>query len=193
VAAAVAAVGASDAELATDASLRAALVDACAAVLLQDASLVLRDFERAFLAEAVELYIKHNVSYAADDKHPYAGQESYPPRPLGRYGVQRALGSIVSARAKLGWSTWGHTAADVRVDAFGPGADAFDGVVENVDIGARVARLLGLDLPAATAALGRPLLSEVDRGAEWGAYASWPPYAVRDVTGHDYVADAPRR
>ena len=64
--------------------------------------------EAALLRESVELYSS-----------------------LGPYAMQRAVGSIVSARAKIGWSTWGHTGVDVPLHATGPGSERFRGSIEN--------------------------------------------------------------
>jgi alkaline phosphatase len=61
-----------------------------------------------------------------------------------------ALGEAVNRRAWLGWSTGWHTAVDVGLWAWGPGSARFRGLVENTDVGRRVAELLGLDLVAAT-------------------------------------------
>jgi alkaline phosphatase len=75
-------------------------------------------------------------------------------RPLRRArqrdDLLEALGETVNQRAWLGWSTGWHTAVDVGLWAWGPGSARFRGLVENTDVGRRVAELLGLDLAAAT-------------------------------------------
>jgi alkaline phosphatase len=66
-------------------------------------------------------------------------------RPLGWM-----VGEVVSRRARVGWTTGGHTAADVGVYAWGPGRERLAGVRENAAVGRVLADLLGLDLGAAT-------------------------------------------
>ena len=66
----------------------------------------------------------------------------------GRLGA--AIGEIVSRRALLGWTSYGHTAVDVNTYAFGPGESAFYGHRDNADVGRIVADLLGIDLDAET-------------------------------------------
>ncbi len=63
------------------------------------------------------------------------------------------LGHIVSRRAGIGWTTGGHTAVDVGLYAWGPGADRLHGVMENDAVGRALADLLGLDLAPITARL----------------------------------------
>lgn len=43
---------------------------------------------------------------------------------------------------QVSWSTSGHTSDDVPLYAFGPGADAFDGKIDNIDLPKTIARLL---------------------------------------------------
>lgn len=67
--------------------------------------------------------------------------------------LEETLGGFESRRAGVGWTTGGHTALDVGLYAFGPGAERFAGVHENTDVGRTIAALLGLDLDAVTARL----------------------------------------
>ncbi len=67
----------------------------------------------------------------------------------------RLLRDLVSVPALVGWTTLGHTAVDVNVYAFGPGADHFRGNHPNDFMGQTVARVLGLDLAPLTAELRR--------------------------------------
>ncbi len=48
--------------------------------------------------------------------------------------LRRAAFSLRDAAAGISWSTGGHTATDVPVFAFGPGADAFAGTQDNTQI-----------------------------------------------------------
>lgn len=120
----------------------------------------MRGFEVDFLREAVELFAAAGARYAL------WGEGS---------SLYRALGAIVSARAKVGWSTFSHTAVDVPLFSYGPGSDRFRGSMDNAEIGARLAALLELDLPAATAAIGTPLGAEEDAAGDMGRYTQWPP------------------
>ncbi len=53
-------------------------------------------------------------------------------------------GDYDEGRATVRWSTDGHSSQWVPLFAFGPGAEAFTGVLENTEIGPRIARLLDL-------------------------------------------------
>lgn len=75
---------------------------------------------------------------------------------------ERAVASVISARARVGWTSWAHTAVDVPLHAYGPGAERFVGVHENEDVGAEVERLMGWDLQALTASLGKPVVAAAD-------------------------------
>lgn len=57
---------------------------------------------------------------------------------------------VINRRAKIGFSTLGHTGVDVNVYAYGAEERIFRGNQENTDIGAKLAKLLKLDLEAIT-------------------------------------------
>jgi alkaline phosphatase len=75
------------------------------------------------------------------------------PDSLARDAILVALSGIESRRARVGWSTGGHTGVDVGLYAFGPGRERFAGLHENTDIARLIAGLLGLDLKAETTRL----------------------------------------
>ncbi len=75
------------------------------------------------------------------------------PDSLARDELLEALSGIESRRARLGWSTGGHTGTDVGLYAFGPGRERFVGVHVNTEVAHLIAALLGLDLEAETARL----------------------------------------
>ena len=64
-----------------------------------------------------------------------------------------SIGTAVSRRAGVGWTTWSHTAEDVGLYAFGPGAEQLRGVHENTEVARVIAALLHLDLDGLTAKL----------------------------------------
>jgi len=68
--------------------------------------------------------------------------------------LNSVLGPILSARARLGWTTGGHTGADVFLYSYGPGRPT--GLWQNVDIGKLAARGMGFDF----ATLNRRLFVE---------------------------------
>ena len=143
----------SAAELAADESLRRGLTVALATRLQGAARLgVLARHELGLLVDAVELYGS-----------------------LGAYGLSRAMGAVISARAKVGWTTFGHTAVDVNLYATGPGSELLHGSLDNAEIGQRIASVMGWDLASLTAALGTPLISPLDRqDAETANFTRWP-------------------
>lgn len=66
---------------------------------------------------------------------------------------RRAVSSVVSRNAVVGWTSLGHTAVDVPLFAFGPGSDRFVGHFDNTHVAIGIADLLDLDLAALTAKL----------------------------------------
>ncbi|MCX7023028.1 MAG: alkaline phosphatase [Spirochaetes bacterium] len=64
---------------------------------------------------------------------------------------------MLSKRARLGWTTSGHTGADVLMFAYGPAKPA--GLMENTDVGKAVAEAMGFYFPS----LNTRLFSEADR------------------------------
>ncbi|KAI8086207.1 alkaline-phosphatase-like protein [Halteromyces radiatus] len=56
------------------------------------------------------------------------------------------FGDIVSRRALIGWTTWGHTGVDVNLYALGENAQILRGSHENTEIGDFIVNYLGLDL-----------------------------------------------
>lgn len=68
---------------------------------------------------------------------------------------RQAIADILSRRARVGWSTPGHTGVDIPIYAHGYGAEGLHGNVENTDIARFVEDLLHLDLDAVTKRLRR--------------------------------------
>ena len=66
-------------------------------------------------------------------------------RSLG--AANAAFSEAMNARGGVAYSTGGHTAADVSLHAFGAGADRFAGVIDNTEVGRRLAEAMGLALP----------------------------------------------
>ena len=64
--------------------------------------------------------------------------------PLG-VALQRVLAPMLSKRARLGWTTNGHTGGDPYLFLYGPGR--ISGLWENIDIGKYVANTLGFTFP----------------------------------------------
>ena len=62
---------------------------------------------------------------------------------------------LIGRRAVVGWTSNGHTAVDVNLYAFGPGAERLVGSFENDELGRLLAELMGFDLPALTETLRR--------------------------------------
>ena len=90
------------------------------------------------------------------------------------YGVQRAVGAVVSSRAKLGWSRFGRTGEDVPLHATGPGSERLRGSMDNSELGRRIERIMGWDLDKLTAGLAPPAISQLDRDDPVTAgFSSW--------------------
>ncbi len=59
-------------------------------------------------------------------------------------GLAIPSGNVSGQNAKAAWGGKGHTATPVPIYALGPGAQTFTGILDNTEVSARVARLLGL-------------------------------------------------
>ena len=59
--------------------------------------------------------------------------------------LNHLLRDSTAAAARVGWSTGGHTAINVPMYAFGPGSEAFTGVMDNTEVGLALQRALGLN------------------------------------------------
>jgi alkaline phosphatase len=57
--------------------------------------------------------------------------------------LQSVVGPMISKRARLGWTSGGHTGADVFLFAYGPNKPV--GLMENVDVGKALAKEMGFD------------------------------------------------
>lgn len=75
--------------------------------------------------------------------------------------LQGVVGPIISKRARIGWTTGGHTGADVFLHAYGPNKPV--GLMENADVGKALAKEMGFDFTA----LNQRLF--VEAGAAFGA------------------------
>lgn len=64
--------------------------------------------------------------------------------------VKSVLADILSKRARIGWTTTGHTAVDVPLYAYGPGRRHFFGNVNNTYVGQKIADIMGFDLEELT-------------------------------------------
>lgn len=67
------------------------------------------------------------------------------------YALNFVLSDVVERRAVIGWTTRGHTAVDVSLYAYGPGANHFTGNIDNTRVGQLLSTLLGFDLDTLTA------------------------------------------
>ena len=67
-----------------------------------------------------------------------------------RYTLEAALADLIGQRTRVGWTTGGHTAVDVKLHAYGPGHERFRAHLDNTEVGERLAELMGIDLNALT-------------------------------------------
>ena len=102
---------------------------------------------------------------AADTKaHAVAQLHGYPR--IDKYvisWIHYGLSSIESDRAKIGWTSYAHTAQPVITFAQGPGEKEFSGSYDNTDIAKKMFKLLGLrpEQPYSSSAISAPALSRV--------------------------------
>jgi alkaline phosphatase len=64
----------------------------------------------------------------------------------------QALRELVNTRARIGWTSGGHTGVDIPLHVAGGEGHGLGGNMENVQVGQRLAALLGVQLPAASTA-----------------------------------------
>ncbi|WGF88230.1 alkaline phosphatase [Marinivivus vitaminiproducens] len=57
------------------------------------------------------------------------------------------LAEVLNAAGGVNYSTTGHSAVDVPIYAYGTGAEHFEGLLDNTDVGIQLAAAMGLDLP----------------------------------------------
>ena len=65
------------------------------------------------------------------------------------------INKIVNRRARVGWTTHGHSGVDVNLHASGDGSDKFVGNWENTEICQKIEELLGLDVSVVTKRLSQ--------------------------------------
>ncbi|KAJ2705952.1 vacuolar alkaline phosphatase [Coemansia sp. IMI 203386] len=71
----------------------------------------------------------------------------------GTKACKRGVGRVVSNRAHVGWTTGGHTGADVGLYAYGKDSSQLRGSMDNTHVGEFLANYLSVDLDAATKSL----------------------------------------
>jgi alkaline phosphatase len=67
--------------------------------------------------------------------------------PLAR---ELILNKIINRRARIGWTTHGHSGVDINLYATGYGSELFGGNLENTEVSDKIAQVLGLDLKKIT-------------------------------------------
>lgn len=68
----------------------------------------------------------------------------------GENSLNYIVGPMISKRARIGWTTGGHTGGDVILYSYLPGNERLTGVLDNTDIAKFMAAALGVDLNATT-------------------------------------------
>jgi len=94
--------------------------------------------------EEAEL-LKNNQTKAIEDKPSGNGDKAN--LKFARSATLDALSMITSQRAKVEWTTFGHTEQSVMTKAVGPGEKLFSGSYDNTDIAKKIAEILNLSLP----------------------------------------------
>ena len=75
--------------------------------------------------------LRHWLGFAPDDK---AMKKLHKARAKGPRALHKRLVKVITKASYTGWTTRGHTATDVQVFAYGRGAAAFAGHLDNTDI-----------------------------------------------------------
>jgi alkaline phosphatase len=69
--------------------------------------------------------------------------------------------ALLNARGGVGYTTTGHTDADVSLHAFGPGADLLQGRIDNTDVGKWLAEAMALSFPVEPEVTGLDLADSI--------------------------------
>lgn len=91
------------------------------------------------------------------------------------------VGPMISKRAKIGWTTTGHTGGDVVLYTYSPNNDRLTGVIENTDIAKYMAKVLGVNLDETTKKLfvpARDAFAAKGASIEWDAADAQNPVVV---------------
>jgi alkaline phosphatase len=91
-----------------------------------------------------DLAVKEAVEFAAKDRHT-----------LVIVTADHETGGLTLPGKKPEWSTGGHSAADVPIFAYGPGAERFSGTLDNTELFGILAELTGVKDGRAAAAVNR--------------------------------------
>ncbi|MFH0958585.1 MAG: alkaline phosphatase [Pseudomonadota bacterium] len=97
------------------------------------------------LTEDESTLFRNNQTKAVEEK-PSGNKNTAKPK-FAKSATMEALSVITSARAKVNWTTFGHTEQPVMTKAVGPGAQLFSGNYDNTDIAKKIAEILNLSLP----------------------------------------------
>jgi alkaline phosphatase len=95
--------------------------------------------------DEAELF-RNNQTKAVEEKRSGNGNTANPK--YAKSATLDALSMITSARAKVNWTTFGHTEQPVMTKAVGPGERLFSGSYDNTDIAKKIAEILNLSLPS---------------------------------------------
>jgi alkaline phosphatase len=89
--------------------------------------------------------LRNNQTKAVEEKPSGNGDTAKPK--YAKSATLEALSMITSARARVSWTTFGHTEQPVMTKAVGPGEKLFSGSYDNTDIAKKIAEILNLSLP----------------------------------------------
>lgn len=107
--------------------------------------------------------------------------------------VNYAVGPVVAARAKIGFTTGGHTGEDVVLYGYDPFGKRLTGLVKNTDIASYMAKTLGVDLAATTSLLFQDAAAVfAKKGATLSVDKTDPENPILVVTKNDQVLRIPR-
>ena len=91
--------------------------------------------------EDMAMYVSEQFGFELDDAEKNA--VSVISSALDQRAREGVLKTILDNRTNTGWTTSGHTGVDVEIYAFGAGAEAFEGNLNNTDIAKRIFEFLG--------------------------------------------------
>lgn len=107
--------------------------------------------------------------------------------------VNYAIGPVVAARAKIGFTTNGHTGEDVVLYCYDPFGTKLSGLVKNTDIAFYMAATMNVDLAAASSRLFRDAASMFSKkGASVSVDKADPENPVLVVVKGDQTLRIPR-
>ena len=109
------------------------------------------DLKNALTPEEIAV-LREGLRYSMTEKSRRPKTKDFDGKYADYEPMPTAVAKVLNARAGIGYSTFGHTAAPVPVSAVGYRADLFSGSYPNTDMFSKLLNAMGIPLPATSVA-----------------------------------------